>query len=50
MTYTNSYVICGIILGVTLVAMVTKDIEGGRVKCHRYWPDSLDTAMNINDS
>lgn len=34
---------------VTAIAMVTQDVEGGKVKCHRYWPDSLHTPMNIND-
>lgn len=35
--------------GVTMIAMVTQDVEGGKVKCHRYWPDSLHTPMVIDD-
>lgn len=36
--------------GVTVIAMVTQDVEGGKVKCHRYWPDSLHTQMVIDDA
>ncbi len=25
---------------VEVIAMVTQDVESGKVKCHRYWPDS----------
>ncbi|XP_067950763.1 tyrosine-protein phosphatase non-receptor type 13-like [Watersipora subatra] len=32
---------------ISVIAMVTQDVEGGKVKCHRYWPDSLYTPMNI---
>nr|XP_006812581.1 PREDICTED: tyrosine-protein phosphatase non-receptor type 13-like [Saccoglossus kowalevskii] len=30
---------------VEVIAMVTMDMENGKVKCHRYWPDSVDTPM-----
>ena len=36
--------------GITIILMTTQDVEGGKVKCHRYWPDSLHTPMNINDT
>lgn len=32
---------------VTIIVMVTQEVEGGKVKCHRYWPDSLHTSMNV---
>ena len=28
----------------TLVVMLTTNVERGRVKCHKYWPDLYDTA------
>ncbi|XP_077999364.1 tyrosine-protein phosphatase non-receptor type 13-like isoform X2 [Glandiceps talaboti] len=33
---------------VDTIAMVTLDIENGKVKCHRYWPDSVDTPMIVS--
>lgn len=36
--------------GVTVIAMVTQDIEVGKVKCHRYWPDTLHTQMIIDQT
>jgi len=30
---------------VIVVAMVTLEREGGKVKCHRYWPDSEDQPL-----
>ena len=36
-------------LKVEIIAMVTQDMEGGKVKCHRYWPDSMTTPMTILD-
>ena len=26
---------------VSVIAMVTMDMEAGKIKCHRYWPDSI---------
>lgn len=36
--------------GITIILMATQDVEGGKVKCHRYWPDSPGTPMCINDA
>ncbi|XP_078658625.1 tyrosine-protein phosphatase non-receptor type 20-like [Branchiostoma floridae x Branchiostoma belcheri] len=30
-----------------VIAMVTLDTEGGKVKCHRYWPDSSETPLTF---
>ncbi|XP_078576215.1 tyrosine-protein phosphatase non-receptor type 13-like isoform X2 [Branchiostoma floridae x Branchiostoma japonicum] len=30
-----------------VIAMVTLDMEGGKVKCHRYWPDSSETPLTF---
>ncbi|KAH3747177.1 hypothetical protein DPMN_181598 [Dreissena polymorpha] len=35
--------------GVTVVVMLTLEMEGSKVKCHRYWPDSADTSMEVCD-
>ncbi|XP_070545261.1 tyrosine-protein phosphatase non-receptor type 13-like isoform X2 [Ptychodera flava] len=32
---------------VNVIAMVTMDMENGKVKCHRYWPDSVDTPLIV---
>ncbi|XP_065071560.1 tyrosine-protein phosphatase non-receptor type 13-like isoform X2 [Rhopilema esculentum] len=34
---------------VETVIMVTKDVEGGKVKCHRYWPDLPGLVMKASD-
>ncbi|EDO38304.1 predicted protein, partial [Nematostella vectensis] len=33
--------------GVEVVAMVTLDKEGGKVKCHRYWPDNTNQPLKL---
>ena len=30
-----------------VVAMVTLDMEGGKVKCHRYWPESTELPLKV---
>ncbi|CAH1247149.1 PTPN13 [Branchiostoma lanceolatum] len=30
-----------------VIAMVTLDTEGSKVKCHRYWPDSSETPLTF---
>ena len=32
---------------VTVIVMLTRDMEAGKVKCHRYWPDSVDTPIEV---
>ncbi|XP_074546202.1 tyrosine-protein phosphatase non-receptor type 13 isoform X2 [Halichoeres trimaculatus] len=32
-----------------VIAMMTQEIEGGKVKCQRYWPDTLRTAEMVDD-
>ena len=32
---------------VEVIAMVTQDMESGKVKCHRYWPDSIATPFTM---
>ncbi|XP_074647744.1 tyrosine-protein phosphatase non-receptor type 13-like isoform X2 [Tubulanus polymorphus] len=32
---------------ISVIAMVTQDIESGKVKCHRYWPDSIETPFTV---
>ena len=31
-----------------VVAMVTLDMECGKVKCHRYWPESPELPVKVN--
>ncbi|CAB4039601.1 tyrosine- phosphatase non-receptor type 13-like, partial [Paramuricea clavata] len=33
-----------------VVAMVTLDMECGKVKCHRYWPESPELPVKVNQS
>ncbi|XP_063969005.1 tyrosine-protein phosphatase non-receptor type 13-like isoform X2 [Lytechinus pictus] len=32
-----------------VIAMVTMDVESGKVKCHRYWPESANTPLMVYD-
>lgn len=31
---------------VTVIVMLTLDMEALKVKCHRYWPDSVDVPID----
>ncbi|XP_008056555.1 tyrosine-protein phosphatase non-receptor type 13 isoform X4 [Carlito syrichta] len=33
----------------TVIAMMTQEVEGEKVKCQRYWPDVLDRTTVVND-
>uniref|UniRef100_A0A3Q2Q9T7 Protein tyrosine phosphatase non-receptor type 13 n=1 Tax=Fundulus heteroclitus TaxID=8078 RepID=A0A3Q2Q9T7_FUNHE len=33
----------------SVIAMMTQEIEGGKVKCQRYWPDTPRTAEMVDD-
>uniref|UniRef100_A0A1A7WAN9 Protein tyrosine phosphatase, non-receptor type 13 n=3 Tax=Iconisemion striatum TaxID=60296 RepID=A0A1A7WAN9_9TELE len=32
-----------------VIAMMTQEVEGGKVKCQRYWPDTPQTAEMVDD-
>uniref|UniRef100_A0A8C6KPI2 Protein tyrosine phosphatase non-receptor type 13 n=1 Tax=Nothobranchius furzeri TaxID=105023 RepID=A0A8C6KPI2_NOTFU len=32
-----------------VIAMMTQEVEGGKVKCQRYWPDTPKTAEMVDD-
>lgn len=32
---------------VTVIVMLTLDMEALKVKCHRYWPDSVDVPIDV---
>lgn len=32
-----------------VIAMMTREVEGGKVKCQRYWPVTLRTAEMVDD-
>ncbi|XP_060747703.1 tyrosine-protein phosphatase non-receptor type 13 isoform X3 [Tachysurus vachellii] len=32
-----------------VIAMMTQEVEGGKVKCQRYWPDTPSTAQMVDD-
>ncbi|XP_040182579.1 tyrosine-protein phosphatase non-receptor type 13 isoform X4 [Rana temporaria] len=33
----------------TLIAMMTQEVEGGKIKCQRYWPDGPNRPLRINN-
>lgn len=33
----------------TVIAMMTQEVEGEKIKCQRYWPDVLNKTTIIND-
>ncbi|XP_075059099.1 tyrosine-protein phosphatase non-receptor type 13 isoform X3 [Mixophyes fleayi] len=33
----------------TVIAMMTQEVEGGKIKCQRYWPDEPDRPLRINN-
>ncbi|KAM4807873.1 tyrosine-protein phosphatase non-receptor type 13 [Rhinophrynus dorsalis] len=33
----------------SVIAMMTQEIEGGKIKCQRYWPDEPGRALNISE-
>uniref|UniRef100_A0A8C6ZIZ7 Tyrosine-protein phosphatase domain-containing protein n=1 Tax=Nothoprocta perdicaria TaxID=30464 RepID=A0A8C6ZIZ7_NOTPE len=33
----------------TVIAMMTQEVEGEKIKCQRYWPDVLNKTIMIND-
>ncbi|KAM9306684.1 tyrosine-protein phosphatase non-receptor type 13 isoform 2-T2 [Pholidichthys leucotaenia] len=33
----------------TVIAMMTQEVEAGKIKCQRYWPDSKGTAEMVDD-
>lgn len=33
----------------TVIAMMTQEVEGEKIKCQRYWPDVLNKTTMIND-
>uniref|UniRef100_A0A8D2L244 Tyrosine-protein phosphatase non-receptor type 13 n=1 Tax=Varanus komodoensis TaxID=61221 RepID=A0A8D2L244_VARKO len=35
--------------GCTVIAMMTQEVEGEKVKCQRYWPDALGKTAMISD-
>lgn len=32
-----------------VIAMMTQEVEGGKVKCQRYWPDTANAAEMVDD-
>uniref|UniRef100_A0A8C0H9J2 Uncharacterized protein n=1 Tax=Chelonoidis abingdonii TaxID=106734 RepID=A0A8C0H9J2_CHEAB len=32
-----------------VIAMMTKEVELGKVKCHRYWPEPPQHSLDLND-
>uniref|UniRef100_A0A8C0G8J9 Protein tyrosine phosphatase n=1 Tax=Chelonoidis abingdonii TaxID=106734 RepID=A0A8C0G8J9_CHEAB len=33
----------------TVIAMMTQEVEGEKIKCQRYWPDVLGKTIMVND-
>uniref|UniRef100_A0A7M4F696 Tyrosine-protein phosphatase non-receptor type 13 n=1 Tax=Crocodylus porosus TaxID=8502 RepID=A0A7M4F696_CROPO len=33
----------------TVIAMMTQEVEGEKIKCQRYWPDTLSKTIMVND-
>ncbi|XP_043912687.1 tyrosine-protein phosphatase non-receptor type 13-like [Protopterus annectens] len=33
---------------VSVIAMMTQEVEHGKIKCHRYWPDNIEKTMDTN--
>ncbi|XP_072261558.1 tyrosine-protein phosphatase non-receptor type 13 isoform X4 [Pyxicephalus adspersus] len=33
----------------TLIAMMTQEVEGGKIKCQRYWPDEPNRTLRVNN-
>ncbi|XP_064639301.1 tyrosine-protein phosphatase non-receptor type 13-like isoform X2 [Lineus longissimus] len=34
---------------VSVIAMTTLDLEGGKVKCHRYWPQTIGASFSVEN-
>ena len=34
---------------VQMIVMVTGEVEGGKLKCHRYWPDDTEHGLTLGD-
>jgi len=34
---------------INVVVMVTNEVEGGKLKCHRYWPDQFEPQIHCGD-
>lgn len=31
-----------------IIAMMTREVERGKIKCHRYWPEKCDVPIETN--
>lgn len=34
---------------IEIIVMVTNEVEDGKLKCHRYWPDHMNTSIDFGD-